>query len=895
MKITFSLDYHTSFGETLVLNVITGGKPQAHAMTTTDGRLWTLELRPAQRTTVLIEYFYTVERSGREWRREWTSVPHRLELADTRAACYFASDLWRDIPDGSIFCTSAFVDCVERRAIKPIEPLAHGKLLRLKVMATQLQSHERLAICGADESLGAWTVPAHLPMTEHAPGEWVASIDATPYEGRTIDFKFVIVDDRDGSIALWEQGDNRSVFVKPMQAGDVVALELPEAHFEREPWRGAGTVVPVFSLRSEGSCGVGDFGDLFAMVDWVADTGQNALQTLPVNDTTDTHRWTDSYPYNAISVMALHPIYVDLRQLAPLRDADRREHYEQERRELNALPQVDYERVDALKGAWLRELFAEQWPGVARRAAFKAFFERNKDWLAPYAAFCHYREKYGTADFSTWPDHQSPDTRELSEMATPGTKAYKAVVYWYYVQYVLHEQMARVHEHARSRRVILKGDIAIGVNRNSVETWAEPQYFHMDGQTGAPPDAFSVNGQNWGFPTYNWDAMLADGCQWWTRRLGRMAELFDAYRIDHILGFFRIWEIPSHAVNGLLGQFAPSLPMTPEEIKAYGFRLDMERMTRPHITDRALEARFGDRAEEVKATFLTATDDGYELLPQYDTERKVQAAFAERTSPDDVALRNGLYGLVSDVLFVRDRYDKLRFHPRIAAQADQAYAALDEGQKSAFNRLYDDYYYRRHNRFWYNEAMRKLPLLAGASPMLMCAEDLGMVPECVPWVMQQLKILSLEIQSMPKESGLRFGHLSHNPYLSVCTISTHDTPTLRGWWDEDEERTDEFFATRLHRNGHAPHPLPGWLAEDIVARHLMCPSALCIITLQDWMAIDEKLRLPDADAERINVPANPRHYWRYRMHITIEQLKAATRLNDTITTLIDQGGRLHRL
>ena len=224
-------------------------------------------------------------------------------------------------------------------------------------------------------------------------------------------------------------------------------------------------------------------------------------------------------------------------------------------------------------------------------------------------------------------------------------------------------------------------------------------------------------------------------------------------------------------------------------------------------------------------------------------------------------------------------------------QLDFVYETLDEQEKEVFNRLYNDYYYRRNNHFWYQEAMKKLPRLVDATRMLVCAEDLGMVPDCVPWVMNELRILSLELQSMPKDPSVKFGHLSRNPYRSVCTISSHDMPTLRQWWDEDMDRTQEYYNTMLYRGGEAPHPLTGWLAKEIISRHLTSPSMLCVISLQDWLAIDEKLRLPDANAERINIPANPRHYWRYRMHLTIEQLMAEQRFNDNIADLIVQSGR----
>ena len=428
----------------------------------------------------------------------------------------------------------------------------------------------------------------------------------------------------------------------------------------------------------------------------------------------------------------------------------------------------------------------------------------------------------------------------------------------------------------------------------------EPEYFNLNGQAGAPPDDFSVNGQNWGFPTYNWERMLQDNCKWWVRRFQNMSKYFDAYRIDHVLGFFRIWEIPIDSVHGLLGQFSPSLGMTREEIEAYGLRFQEQLFTRPFIANWTLDRIFKERAEEVKDKYLHWTSDGlYQLMPEYDTQRKIEAWYEkeekklkEENGADEEALiqlaslRDGLYALVSNVLFLHDRQDANKFHPRISAQLDFMYESLCDNDKYAFNRLYDDYFYRRNNHFWYREAMKKLPRLVQATRMLVCAEDLGMVPDCVQWVMNELRILSLELQSMPKDAGVRFGNLSHNPYRSVCTISSHDTPTLRMWWDEDEERAQDYYNTVLFHEGDAPHPMPASLAEEIVSSHLACPSMVCVIALQDWLAIDEHIRLEDANAERVNIPANPKHYWRYRMHLNIEDLIAADDFNAKICKLV---------
>ena len=677
-----------------------------------------------------------------------------------------------------------------------------------------------------------------------------------------------------------------------MKAGELVSYELDQAFFALYNRKLAGTQVPVFSLRTRKSAGIGDFGDLKTMIDFVASTGQKVLQLLPINDTTITHTWTDSYPYSCISVFAIHPQYADLHALPELKDAKARAEAEKTRAELNALDKIDYEKVNDFKINYLRQIFNQEGEKMMKTAEYKAFFQDTELWLVPYAQYSYLRDKNGTADFNQWPDHQVWDEAERKALADPKTAAYKNVAFFYFVQFVLDRQMQEAHEHAKAKGVILKGDIPIGVNRNGCDVWTEPKYFNLNGQAGAPPDDFSANGQNWGFPTYNWFEMLKDGCQWWNRRFQNMARYFDAYRIDHVLGFFRIWEIPVHSVHGLLGQFAPALAMSREEIESYGLHFQEDRFTRPFITDWVLDRVFHERAGEVKEKYLDRLDDErYQMKPEVDTQRKVEALFADVTNEKELWLRDGLYALISDVLFVRDHTNPGVFHPRISAQLDFIYESLYDNDKAAFNRLYNDYFYRRNNQFWYQEAMKKLPKLVQATRMLVCAEDLGMVPDCVPWVMDELKILSLELQSMPKDPSVKFGHLSRNPYRSVCTISSHDMPTLRMWWDENIQRTQEYYNTMLYRQGSAPHPLPGWLASDIISRHLTSPSMLCILSIQDWLATDEALRLPDADAERINIPANPKHYWRYRMHLNIEDLAADKRFVQNITEMISQSGR----
>ena len=806
MKIRFNIEYRAAFGENLMLNILPGGavaKQSQHKMTTIDGMNWSVEVNKALKAGDVIDYYYNLVSDKDERRHEWVTEPHRLELVASQAARYTVFDHWIDIPEDSYLYSSAFTECVMKRerSLSPLEE--YQRTVRLKVRAPQLRNNQKLAIVGEPALLGEWNVEKAVLMTEHECNEWVVSLDASKLPTSRFEFKFVILDSRNK--VIWEQIPNRSIEIIHVGDGEVVVYELSPAYFPLPAWKGAGVVIPVFSLRSEGSFGVGDFGDLKLFVDWAAKTNQSVIQVLPINDTNMTKTWQDSYPYNSISIYALHPQYVDFRQMPQLKDDAKRQEFEALRQELNALSQIDYERVFQAKLDYLHLLFDQEWTSLSRTADYKDFYAQNKEWLVPYAEFCYYRDLYGTAVFNDWPN--------------PLPKADKKVTaFWCFVQYYLDRQMRSAHEYARQHQIILKGDIPIGISRDGVEAWVEPKYFNLNGQAGAPPDAFSADGQNWGFPTYNWDEMLKDGCQWWVRRFRKMSQFFDAYRIDHVLGFFRIWEIPVPEKSGLMGQFAPALGLSREEIEGYG-----------------------------------------------------------------------IYG--HDDLFLVDHKRSDRWHPRIAVQYQDAYQRLDEGEKYNFNRLYNDYFYRRNNHFWYQEAMKKLPRLTQATRMLCCAEDLGMVPDCVPWVMNELRILSLEIQTMPKDPSLRFGKLKRNPYRSVCTFSTHDMPTLRQWWDEDYETTQAYYNISLRRGDAAPHPLPGWLAKDIVSRQLTSPSMLCLLSLQDWLAMDETLRLPDADAERINIPANPRHYWRYRMHLTIEQLLKEDDFNNEIKTLITQSGR----
>ena len=891
MKLTFRIEYRTAWGEMLGATLC-GNDNQPIMLSTGDGIRWegSAEMTDAP-AGIPISYRYGVYRDGQCIRRESGTMPHIFCPGKKRNCHYILDDFWKDLPQESYLYSSAFSgDYQSANSIKTMAPADCSITFRALCPCLH-HKHQQLGICGRGAALGNWDCKQTVLMEEIQANEWTVTLNAASLEF-PLEYKFVACNADTKEVEEWEAHNNRLLCIDGMKKGEIYLTPESEVRFTSSARKVAGTAIPVFSLRSEGSFGVGDFGDLKKLIDWAVSTHQQAIQILPINDTTITNTWMDSYPYNSISIYAFHPMYIDLRQLGKLKDKEALTFYEEKRKELNALPQIDYEAVNNTKRAYLKSMYQQTGKKVLASAEFKKFFIENEHWLLPYAAFSYLRDQYGTPNFSQWPEHNEYHADEIAAMCIPESDCYEEIAFYYYIQYNLHIQLLDAGNYAREKGIIFKGDIPIGISRNSVEAWIEPYYFNMNGQAGAPPDAFSTNGQNWGFPTYNWDVMEKDDYQWWQKRFRKMAEYFTAYRIDHILGFFRIWEIPSHSVHGLLGQFVPALPMSVDEIQSYGLTFQKDFMTKPFINENILNRIFGEKADRVKETFVQhCHDDIYEMRSEFDTQRKVEAYFAERKDEESRNICEGLYTLISNVLFVPDRKHPSMYHPRIAVQNDFIFEVLNPEEKEVFNRLYNHYYYQRHNQFWYQEAMKKLLILTQSTSMLVCGEDLGMVPDCVPWVMEQLQILSLEIQRMPKNPQHEFGHVWEYPYRSVCTISTHDMATLRGWWEEDYEQTCRYYNQVLGHWGEVPTAAPGWVCEEIVRNHLECPSLLCILSFQDWLSMDEEIRYPNVDAERINVPANPRHYWRYRMHLTLEELMKSNKFNEKMKEMIDAAGR----
>jgi 4-alpha-glucanotransferase len=897
MKIQFYLRFHTKFGQTIFINgnidaLGNNDQEKAFPLHYLNNEFWQGELDIEGVPGNGLQYSYFFRQSDgtiiKEWGKDRVIMISNHGIEEVQVI-----DTWNHAGEyENAFFSSPFQNTLLSRHKAASKPKnAHAFTHIFKVKAPLLKKQETLCICGSGIVLKDWDTVSPVLMSMEG-NWWVAKVDL-PKESFPVAYKYGIYNVKERKFERFEEESNRYVYGDALKR-KLTILHDGFAHLPNDTWRGAGVAIPVFSLRSKNSFGIGEFSDVKLLVDWAKKAGLKMIQLLPVNDTTATHSFLDSYPYAAISAFALHPIYINLEKAAGKKHAHLIKPLVKKQKQLNELAEVDYEEVLKFKLSVLAELYNLQKEDLFKDEEYKKFFDKSKHWLIPYAAFCYLRNRNGTADFSQWQLYSQYNKPSIYKYVSPKAKHYDSIAVHYFMQYHLHLQLLEATAYAHHNGIIVKGDIAIGIYRHSCDAWVEPKLYHLDFQAGAPPDDFAIKGQNWGFPTYNWEEMAKDGFEWWKKRFEQMSDYFDAFRIDHILGFFRIWSIPMHAVEGVMGHFVPAVSVHVNEFSERNIPFNYRRYTKPFINDAVLWEFFQNDSDYVKTTFLELNKDGsYNLKKDFGEQRKVENIFSTmEQSAFNQRIKNGLFDLISNViLFEEEGSNGKRFHFRIAMETTPSFRYM-EWDQSRLKQLYVDYFFRRQDFFWREEAMKKLPALKAATNMLVCGEDLGMVPACVPDVMKQLGILSLEIQRMPKGIGREFFHPADAHYLSVVTPSTHDMSTIRGWWEEDHEKTQRFYNNELGQWGVAPFFCEPWLNKAIVIQHLHSPAMWSIFQLQDLLGMSETIRRENPHDERINIPANPKNYWRYRMHIGLEDLIKQKDFNEELKSYVHSSGRV---
>lgn len=900
MKIHLKIHYHTKPGQ--CIGVCGSSKQTGNWETSKAFKLdylhdgfWagTIDL-PAN--TKELEYKYLFINENGESNYEWGN-PRKINISGLNNSSMYAVEYWRaPSNEEKVMYSSAFSNVIMRPNKSAKGSVSKAKkILQFKISVPRIGEGYQLCLLGNRKELGNWdkSEPLLLSCGDDFPF-WSGSLNIAGLE-LPIKYKYGIYHVKRKEVVTLEDGEDRIIQEIPDDKEFIFLKSDESFRYPLGNWKGAGVSVPVFSLRSEKSFGVGEFGDLIDFIDWAKSVGMKMVQILPVNETIASHNWLDSYPYKSISVMALHPIYMNIHKIGALKNKKQMAEFAARQQELNKLKQVDYPEVLRLKSRYYKLIFDQEKATFFDQPDYKNFFEKNKEWLVPYAAFVYLRDKMKSPDFRVWKKYNKYDKKAIEKISRPESEEWDDIAVHYFIQYHLDKQLSEVTKHARNNGIVLKGDIPIGISPNSVEAWTDPHLFNLDAQAGAPPDDFAVKGQNWGFPTYNWEKMASNNYLWWKKRLQKMAEYFDAYRIDHILGFFRIWEIPLHAVEGVLGYFKLAMPLTRQEIEQFGIGFDYERMAKPYIRYHLLLDLFGDYTGKIISQFMEDKGHGtYQLKEEFDTQAKVNDYFLKDIVEEDLddknrRIRDGIFDLLANVLFVQT--DEDQWHPRITLHNTSSFNELDVYTKTKLGELYNYFFYHRHDDFWYHKGMEKLPAIIAASNMLVCGEDLGMVPDCVHPVMDQLNILSLEIQRMSKDPKIKFAHPANAPYLSVCTTSTHDMSTIRGWWEEDRAAIQLFYNQELGNEGDAPFFAEPWICKQIITQHVYSPAIWVTIPIQDLIAMDGKLRWDKTHEEQINEPSNVRHKWRFRMHQSIDEIKKAKNFNNLLKMLIKESGR----
>ncbi len=893
-KVTFHIHYSTVYGEEIefVLQKKAGNKwsEEIFSMQYMDNGYWQLELAKTIFEQANESCSYCYRYKGPDQSLLYEAGPWRIVRAELLSSGNLqVYDYWNPVGDVlEIFNSAAFEFGDHSKKKQPTSRLVPQKdNCVFEVNVPLVQTHQELYLLGNAAVTGNWKISKKCKLQKNPGPAYSLALPLTatdfPFE-----YKYALYDTKEKT---WQFEDGANRIIHTPEEGAIAWHRDGFGRFQYYGKKAFGVSIPVFSLRSKTSGGVGEFNDLKLLGNWAAKFGCSLVQILPVNDTTTTGGWTDSYPYSAISAFALHPMYLHLPAVAGKKYQAVYEKYETAIQELNALPRIDYEAVNKLKWAFIREIFPKQKKQVLASKSFQDFFQQNRYWLESYAAFCFLRDKYQTADFTQWPAYKKFSEAAIKKLSREGTASAEVMQLHFYVQYLLHNQLADAAHYLQTKGICLKGDIAIGMKQESADHWQYPEYFHTLMQTGAPPDEFSVKGQNWGFPTYNWAEIKATYFQWWQQKLQHYSLYHGAVRLDHVLGFFRIWSIPKENLFGTLGYFQPAMALQEKDFWESHLYFDEERFCKPYISTGILWKLFGEQMELVIQQFFMETHPHrYQFKEAFATQKKLQEHFDPAAySIQDEELFAKLMQLHTEVILIKE--EGKGFHFRVNMAKTNSFQTLDGNTKAKLLHLYHSYFYERQEALWKAQGSSILPFLHKATNMLLCAEDLGWSPGFVEPVLYQNCMLSLEVQRMPKRGNGYFTNMLSVPYRSVVTPGTHDMPVIRDWWKKDNGLVQYFYNQYLKLPGEKPEEPTSEILYKIFKQFLFSPAMWCILPWQDMVGCDPALAYPEPEQEWINNPDDAHNKWDYRMHLNLEELDSHENFTETWKQLLQESGR----
>lgn len=668
----------------------------------------------------------------------------------------------------------------------------------------------------------------------------------------------------------------------PQQKKDAVKDDFSE--------RLIGTAVPLGALRGAGGVGVGEFPDLVEFAGLCVKMGVRLIQLLPVNDT-----GYQSSPYFALTVFALHPLYLrlgDLPEAGPF--AARIKALGDQ---FGGAVRFPFEPILRAKMALLREIYAANKSaivGKAEKGGPLAVWIGANPWVKEYAVFRRLKQDNEEKSWVEWSSHQQITAKEI-ESLWDDKKLRDEHLFWAWLQEALDVQFSKAAKAVAGMGILLEGDLPILINEDSADVWAHPEYFNREQSAGAPPDMYSPEGQRWGFPTYKWDALAKNDYDWWRKRLKVAEKYYRAYRIDHVLGFFRIWASAYRDNTSALGWLNPYVPITEKELTGLGFDKGRLRwISRPHVPTGelwdALRANWGgqyaesDVAVEAERAFTEALERiGTEelwLFKDRITGEKDIAALRLHPAAEAFLIKAWHNRLLVE-------YEPGSYAPSWYYQKSRAYYSLSEPEKAGLEGLVEEHL-GESKKIWEKNGLKLLAMLQESTAMLPCAEDLGAIPDCVPKVLTKLKILGLRVVRWHRdweEEGQPYYPFEDYPELSVCTPAVHDSSTLREWWEREAEQ--EVFANFLGVPALPKIYNPG-AAKIMLHKIAGAASRYRVFQIQDLLHLSPKWYAGDAASERVNVPGTLNDFnWTYRLPAPIAEIGKDTDLIKAVKELAE--------
>ncbi len=657
-----------------------------------------------------------------------------------------------------------------------------------------------------------------------------------------------------------------------------------------------GTAVPLGALKTKRSCGIGEYPDLVAFASFCKKAGLSLIQLLPVNDT-----GTESSPYSALSAFALHPIYLSIESLPEYKAAS-----SQLKKEMKALHRThdgaarfNYHQLRYAKLDLLRKIYTENKLDIAllwsdQESDLRFWFSQNP-WAIEYSVFMELKREFMEASWRQWPKKFSSMKRDKIHSRWEDEKLREGHLFHVWLQWRAFGQFQSAAEAVAQKGILLKGDIPIMMNEDSADAWAHPELFDDTMRAGSPPDGFNPTGQNWGFPVYRWKNLAKTGYSWWKERLVCASRFYRAYRIDHVLGFFRIWETSSRESTAMMGRTEPSAPISTRELEKAGFDSDRIRwLSQPHVPTRSIE--------EVNGNDYLGTHGLLHLLMDRIGEEELWLFKPEIAGDRDILEREDIPEPVRHRLaeFWRNRtlipLGKDNFVPLWTYKDTTAWQSLSEKERDSLDKLVAAKQ-KKQEELWEKQARTLLAELTSATEMIACAEDLGANPESVPRVLDDLSILRLCVVRWYRqwqEEGQPFVGFADYPAKSVATSSVHDSSTLRLWWLSESDAAD-FYRDFPPASGRGPAQdeeeiEPGIYTPE-TARYLLsriagAASNFCIHPIQDFLALRPVYYNGDPEQERVNIPGSVNEFnWTYRLPAAVEELSQDKELQSAIKEL----------